>query len=275
MKHTVLFALFIAFSAGAAAETLLRTLTFEAADSDGTLTISADPKSARQVLIELTDPGVSSPVYAVKGMLRYQGVAGDAYLQLDSDFGDRGVFFTKSLADAGPLQRLTGTSEWRPFTLPFFARDGDLVLTPQRLTLSIVLPRGGTVGVREVALLQYAEGENPLADVSAWFDDRTGALVGAIGGSGLGLLGALIGVLAARGRARGFVLGGITTLLVIGVVCAAAGAVALLTAQPYAVYFPLLLLGVILVVVMGSMRRTLPKRYEALELQRIRALDVR
>jgi hypothetical protein len=44
-------------------------------------------------------------------------------------------------------------------------------------------------------------------------------------------------------------------------------------AQPYAVYYPLLLLGVIIVAVMAMLRRTLSARYEQLELKRMQSMD--
>jgi len=52
------------------------------------------------------------------------------------------------------------------------------------------------------------------------------------------------------------------------------GVVALVTAQPYAVYYPLLLIGIILVVVFGKMRGSLSARYEQLELKRMQSMDV-
>jgi hypothetical protein len=50
-------------------------------------------------------------------------------------------------------------------------------------------------------------------------------------------------------------------------------AVALLRDQPYAVVFPLLLLGVILVGVFGGGYRATRRGYEAAELRKIHAMD--
>jgi hypothetical protein len=49
---------------------------------------------------------------------------------------------------------------------------------------------------------------------------------------------------------------------------------ALATVQPDAVYYPLLLIGIILVVVFGKMRGNLSARYEQLELKKMQSMDV-
>ena len=243
----------------------------------GTMRISAVPSQPLQVLIELPQPAISRPSYALKGMIRHEGVDGDGFLQLDNYFGEHGTYFTRSLAESGPLKKISGSSGWRAFTLPFHARTGEgataKTLTPERLTLSLFLPGNGTVFIRDVALFEYAAGEDPLTSTTQWFSARVAALFGAVGGSIVGLWGALIGLLASRGKARGFVLGSSKLLLACGVVCLLGGIVALATDQPYAVYYPLLLIGIILVFVLGGLIRNLPKRYEALELQKMRAMD--
>ncbi|MDJ0700849.1 MAG: hypothetical protein QNJ07_13425 [Woeseiaceae bacterium] len=243
---------------------------------DGTIRIAAGA-TPYQLLFELEDPGITAPVYALKGMVRHEGVEGDAYLQMDNAFAERGTFFTKTLATGGPLKKLTGNSDWRPFTLPFYANTGDQagadVLTPQKLSVGLFLPGAGTVFVRDVALYQYAAGEDPLQASGQWFSNRTMALVGAIGGSLIGVWSGLIGFLASRGKARGFVLGSATVLIVLGVATFAIGTIVLATGQPYAVFYPLLLLGGIIIFVYGILRRVLPKRYEAIEMQKMHAMD--
>jgi len=242
------------------------------------LTVTAVPGEQQQLLLELPDPGISSPVYALKGMVRYDDVQGDGFLQLDSHFGDAGTFFTKGLTAAGPLGKLGGSSDWRPFVLPFFANSGDqadsVAPLPDKLTLSLVLPGAGTVSIREVGLYQYASGEDPLRAAGQWFGTRSAALLGGIGGALIGLWGSLIGVLASRGKARHFVLGSANALLVTGIASFVGGAVAVATGQPYAVYYPLLLIGIILVLVLGKMRGNLSARYEQLELKKMQSMDV-
>ena len=133
------------------------------------LTLEAVPGKQRHLLAALPQPKISSPVYALKGMVRYEGVEGDAYLQMNSDFGSTGVFFTKSLEPSGPMGKISGSSHWRPFVLPFHANQGDQagagLLVPDELTLELHLPAAGTVTIRDVRLYQYAGDEDPLATV--------------------------------------------------------------------------------------------------------------
>lgn len=255
------------------AEERLGTVTF----AEEPLTATAVPGEQRQLLLELPDPGVTLPVYALKGMVRYDGVQGDGFLQLDSHFGDAGTFFTKTLAAAGPLGKLSGSSDWRPFVLPFYANSGDpadgTAPLPDKLTLSLVLPGAGTVSIRDVGLYQYASGEDPMQAAGQWFGDRSAGLLGGIGGALIGLWGALIGVLSSRGKARLFVVASVNVLVVIGVASLVGGVVAIATAQPYAVYFPLLLIGIILIAVFGKMRGKLSAQYEQLELKKMQSMD--
>ena len=137
------------------------------------LTIEAVPGEQQHLLLVVPQPGISSPVYALKGMLRYEDVEGDAYLQMNNDFGDTGVFFTKSMAPSGPLGKISGSSDWRPFVLPFYTSQGDQAsaspLAPDELTLVLHLPAAGTVAIRDVKLYQYADDEDPLASVGQEF----------------------------------------------------------------------------------------------------------
>jgi len=271
------------------AEELVRTVSFSDAIEDGalragevidedTLTVVAAPGKQFQLLIEIADPGISSPVYALKGMIRYENVEGDGFLQLDNHFGARGTYFTKSLAPTGPLRKISGSSDWRPFLLPFYANTGDQAdrtsLLPEKLTLGVYLPGSGTVSIRGVSLYQYASDEDPLQSTGQWISNRNANLFGAIGGCFVGLWGAVIGVVSSRGRAKRFVLGSANALLLIGAASLAIGVAAIAAAQPYAVYYPLLLIGIILVAVIGKLRGTLSARYEELELKRMQSMDV-
>lgn len=133
------------------------------------LTITAVPGKQQHQLVVLPQPGISSPVYALKGMVRYENVEGDAYLQMNNDFGDSGVFFSKTVAPSGPLGINSGSSDWRRFVLPFYTNQGDQAgagpLAPDELVLVLDLPAAGTVAIRDVRLFQYTADENPLASV--------------------------------------------------------------------------------------------------------------
>lgn len=267
MKTLSLTMLLLLLPMSLPAEELLGDVYF----ADAPLTVTATSGEQPQLLLTLANPGISSPVYALKGMVRYGDLQGEGFLQMDSQFGDAGIFFTKSLATAGPLGKLSGSSDWRPFVLPFSSNGSEQV---DKITLSLVLPDAGTVSIRDVGLYQYANGEDPLQASGQWFDARSAGLLGGIGGALIGLWGALIGVLSSRGKARQFVLTSVNALLAIGVASLVGGAVAVATDQPYAVYYTLLLCGIVVVGVFGKLRGNLSAQYQQIELKKMQSMDV-
>jgi len=255
--------------------------------ADEPLTVTAAPGTQNYSLVEIAAPNISSAVYALQGKIRYENVEGDGYLQLDNHFGAGEVFHTRSVAPMGPLGKVSGSSDWRQFVLPFNAsgRDPGESQFPEKLSLRLHLPGNGTVSISNVVLHQFASGEDPLLlsgnrggqlsghSPEHWFSSRTSGLLGGIGGGVLGLWGALIGILAGRGKARGFVLGSTNALLVIALASIVTGVVAMTSGQPYAVYYPLLLIGVIIGIVIGFLRGRVSNRYEQLELKRMQSMD--
>jgi hypothetical protein len=222
-------------------------------------------------LATIERPAIRTARYALRGRVRYEGVAPGSYLEMWSHLPE-GAFFSRSLAQSGPLRRLEGSSGWRTFVLPFFNREGGP--PPDRLVLNLVLTGAGTVDIGPLELVQLAAGEDPLAGAVAWWSGRQAGLFGAVAGSTLGILGALIGWLGSAGRGRRFVLWTLTAIGWLGVIALGLGAGAYLRGQPYEVYYPLALLGSISTALGFSLPRALSKRYDDLELRRMRALDV-
>src|SRR5262249_34656193 len=137
---------------------------------------------------------------------------------------------------------------------------------PARLDINLVLPGSGTVEIGPLTV-------RSLGGRSAWWSERTAGGIGAAAGVIVGLLGAGIGVLASRGKARGPVLAAMRMLAIVGAVSIVVGAIALVARQPYAVVFPILLFGVILLAVFGGGYRAVRRGYEAAELRKMHALD--
>ncbi|CAN5160261.1 hypothetical protein BH23VER1_BH23VER1_03370 [soil metagenome] len=96
----------------------------------------------------LAAPPVTEPRYLVAGEVRYEDATG--YLEMWNVFGDE-RYFTRTLGETGPMAKLAGTSDWRPFMLPFNADPG---MRPDRLEINVVLPGGGTVELRGLKLYQ-------------------------------------------------------------------------------------------------------------------------
>jgi hypothetical protein len=222
-------------------------------------------------LLEIDSPPVEK-TWHVTGQVRYADVEGKGYLELLNFFpSSAGPFFTRTLSPSGPLGALGGSSDWRRFALPFDASSG--AERPTRLVVNVVLPGPGTVDVGPLELHSGFGDPATWASGDTWWGDRSAGLVFGSLGAAIGILGGVIGTLAGRGRAKGLVFFLWYVVIAVGAVSFLAGLAALGMRQPYAVYYPLLLTGVICLVVFGALHRTLRRRYEASELRRMRAMD--
>lgn len=115
--------------------------------------------------------------------------------------------------------------------------------------------------------------------MNEWWTTQTGIWIGAIGGSGVGILGGVVGCLAGycvpRNRCRNAIIGGFACLSLLGIALMAGGIMALTTRQPYHVFYPLLLGGFILTFVSVPMVFVIQKRYRTMEHQRLAAEELR
>ncbi len=115
--------------------------------------------------------------------------------------------------------------------------------------------------------------------MSEWWSPAMAGLIGGIGGGGLGtlcgVLGAVAGVAAPRGKCKGLVVGGFVLLIAVGVVAAAAGVVALMQSQPYHVWYPLLLCGALSSMIPGFLLPVLLVRYRQADARRLQAEELR
>jgi hypothetical protein len=219
-------------------------------------------------------------LYAIAGEIKYEGVKGDGFLEMWNCYppAKPGMFekkyFSRTLDASGELGKITGTSGWRQFTLPFDRTGG--TAKPTRLEINLILPGQGTVYLGPIKLVEY-EGnlglQKPRGAAGAWWSDRAAGWIGGIGGSVLGCLGSILAVLAAKGRNRGFVVWTSVTLILMGVFSVIVGIAAVAVGQPYAVWFPLLLLGVLLLAILPLRLRQYQRGYEDLELRRMASMD--
>ena len=221
-------------------------------------------------LVTIERPAITSARYAIRGQVKYEKVAAGSYLEMWNHIGD-GAFFSRTLGDGGPMGQLSGSGSWREFMLPFLNREGGPA--PQKLVINLVLKGSGRVEIGPIELVQYGRDETMAGGGSGWWSDRHAGLLGGLVGSMLGILGAVIGALGSAGRAKRFVLGTLRVLAVLGIGALGAGVVALSLAQPYGVYYPLLLIGTITAALGLALPRVLVKRYEECELRRMQALD--
>ncbi|HEY1376850.1 MAG TPA: hypothetical protein VGF55_08645 [Gemmataceae bacterium] len=113
-----------------------------------------------------------------------------------------------------------------------------------------------------------------------WFDELTfGVWVGGVGGGLLGSLGglwgAMIGMLAPRGKGRAVLIPVGWAFVGLGVVALAFGLYALVAGQPYGIWYGPLLVGVILTAVIGGLMPVVYKRYAEADARRMQAEEFR
>jgi hypothetical protein len=183
---------------------------------------------------------------------------GVAYLELWCLVG-QGRFFSRALQDT-----LTGTTEWRPTSTPFFLQPTDP--RPDRVLLGVRLEGPGSVWLDDVTLTRDSLDKRSVV--------VRGDLVGGAFGLLAGAFGILAGALVPRGRARLLVLG-LGAAIFVGSVCLAATAAALFIAgHPSGTWMALGLPGAIGTVLFAVLLPVIHRRYRDAELRRLAAMDL-
>jgi len=273
MRAIASVSLLVLFPALAASEETLRTFSWkDRGEKEDYIVVRSDGAPRTETILTIDDPGVRRSRYAISGQVRYEGVAGLAYVEM-WNFFPQARYFSRTLDVTGPMRHLQGSSGWRPFVLPFYNKVG--APPPQHLVVNVVLPGRGAVTVGPLRLVEYEDDEDPLAVKGAWWSGRTGGLIGGLAGGLLGGLGAVVGLLGGLGKARGFVIGLLRVMIAFGVAALAVGVMAFVRAQPYEVFYPPLIVGIVGSTVPLFTLPTLRRRYEELELRRMQALDAR
>jgi len=216
-------------------------------------------------ILVLDNPAITRPGYAITGEVRYEQVDGKAYLEMWNHFPGAGAYFSRTLHNAGPMQFISDSSDWRSFSLPFMSNHD--TPAPEKLVLNVVLPGRGTVYLSSIKLVQD---ERPII---SWWSLRQSGRIGAILGVLLGCAGALIGILMSLGRAPRLIMVIMNVMLAACALLLSAGLVAVAVRQPYHVYFPLLLTGAIGLLVIGINRKAVRRRLESIELRRMESMD--
>jgi hypothetical protein len=230
-------------------------------------------------IMDIQPPPITQMAYGLAGKVKCEGVQGDAYLEMWNCFApakpgsEESRYFSRTLGPPShPMGKLTGSMDWRPFSLPF-DRNGASG-APARLELNLFLPGQGTVYLGVVKLVETDRGVAALlVPANAWWGDRSAGLIGGIGGACIGCFAGLLGWLAAQGKARSFVLISMKVLAFLGAVCCVAAVIAIAGKQPYAVWFPLTLGGLILLSIIPFRLRQFQRQYHELELRRMNSID--
>jgi hypothetical protein len=113
-----------------------------------------------------------------------------------------------------------------------------------------------------------------------WFDPSAfatwyGAIVGGVGGTILGILWCVAGVLIPKGEAKRLVLGGMTFFCFFGLASFATGMIALALGQPRGIWFTLGVVGMAFSLATGPLIPQVQWRYRLAEQRRLEAESIR
>lgn len=112
-----------------------------------------------------------------------------------------------------------------------------------------------------------------------WWTSQQAGLIGGIAGTGAGIIGAVVGTLGSlcvpRGKCKPLVLSLMAVSVVIGVACLITGLVAVSQGQPYHVWYPLSILGLVLTVVFGALLPVINAQYRQADMRRLEAEELR
>ena len=106
---------------------------------------------------------------------------------------------------------------------------------------------------------------------AGWIGGSLGSFFGILGG----VFGTVCGICAPRGKCKALVYGISVFMIAAGVAALIAGIVALLLGQPYVVWYPLVLVGIICTAVVGGLTPVIRRRYREAEQRRLEAEELR
>jgi hypothetical protein len=107
-----------------------------------------------------------------------------------------------------------------------------------------------------------------------WFSPMWSFLPGTLLGVCVGFLGAMVGILAPRGKAKPMVMGFYFGMLILSVILLLVGLVAICVGQPYHVWYALLLGGLIGSLVLGCNFWTIKNVYAQAEHRKMQAREL-
>ncbi len=238
--------------------------------------VNATNQPATVQLAIIESPEIQSSYYGIDGQVGHEGVEGVGFLEMWNHFpaganGQPTAFFSRTLSDTGLSKKLSGTSENRPFRLPFNAEGS--ASTPNRLVINLQLPGKGTVYLGPATLHNYSNAAALMSQLGSWWPVTWSGWIGGIVGTVFGCWCTLIGFLSQKGKARSFVMASWVVNVAVGSVSLVIGLIALAMKQPYHVWYPLILIGVILLGVLLGNRRKIMAHYTEIEERRMAALD--
>jgi ABC-type dipeptide/oligopeptide/nickel transport system permease subunit len=142
------------------------------------------------------------------------------------------------------------------------------------LTFSLIVLASGVLAK---GTMHETSGSNShrQIDTKSWWTEQTSGLIGGIAGVTIGTIGAVIGILAGMGVARKVCLSLLVLMFVFGIASLVLAIAAFAYSQPYAVYYPPLLMGVICLPLAAILFFPIKRGYEYRELRKMQAMDMK
>lgn len=217
----------------------------------------------------LRGPGIETSWFALRGELwREIGQPADQ-LEMWVVMPDGSRYFSR--IQVGGMRE----QQWHDFVVPFQLEGSEE--KPAALALNAVMVGAGSWKLRDLDVVSFSSRE-ALMDAmpsAQTLGMRMGmGMWGGIMGALLGVLGAIVGVFTSRGRGKALVLALLMLMMVVGLCSLVMGVVFLMGGKGYAVYYPLLILGVIALLLPLSLFRTVRLRFRELEMRRMRSRNL-
>ncbi len=203
----------------------------------------AAPAEPTLTLATIDRPGVSADRYAVIGNICCEDVRGEMHLEMWSHLADGQRASVRAVFDGEGGGALRGSASWQTFRLVARRDQG---AAPTRLVVNLIARGTGTLWLSPLRLVEYKD-DPRIPDRAApggWWSARAAGWLGGIGGALLAGLCALAAALMAKGAPRPAVQGVLAGTGALGAAGLIAGIVAVCAAEPFAVWFVLVLGGV-------------------------------
>jgi hypothetical protein len=235
---------------------------------EGMVTVENDPAEGKTETILTLVHHPTTSMYVVRGLVRHRDVEQHSYLEMWSTMPDGRRYFSRQPVRLESVwSRKAG--DWRQFELPFNLMNH----RPSSVTLEInvVMPPGkGTIELSRLTISDIQPTE--------WFDGRTAGLFGGLLGTGIGCYAGLFSILymllVPRRKGRRLLISMLLVLPAIGTAMLLLGISALCLSQPYHVWYPFVLCGVLSVIVWIFPYREMVAKYKEFDQRKMQALDV-
>jgi len=229
-------------------------------------------------ILEIEKPRIYTAAYAIQGEISYE-VSGSGFLELNHLYGEKGTFYTRALSPKGPMGLIKGSSSWRPFILPFYRNSKGSLKTielppPEKLLLNLNLKGKGTVKLRSISLVNLKKHPDmSLAQNQWWTKRQSGLFFGSLGAV-IGIIYALMGFFAGRGKFHKEVCHLLLGMGIFGFLLLLGAFTGAVLGQPVHVIWPFFLTGSLMVAFLLFFRPRLWANYHRAELLKMEARDI-